>query len=721
MKKLLFGVLTAFGVALGANAAIGTTETTFEKTGDEKTDDTTVSVQDETSLLLTNDYWSDDGKDTGVPTTSKVMKYGTSGGVAKSSENGGFGELGTAGMTTPHGTQYLEIDADSVLLRNNTATLSDQTTSYYIDTMVKFTATDLPDSQMAEEIAEGEAEGEKEKIVVWMYQPSEIPEGSTEIPAPVLKVAAGRVDSVDGNSQASVSPLTYTAIGTYMENKWYRLSVKAINKAFEGAEAVCFVVCIDGKPLTYDKQFYKDGVASIFATPSSMYRSLKGSILPSRVQGNGAKTLTGLGFKGNGAVDNILFSSAAPCDKLIDGSAVMLFKVGEEECATWEEAVNAALTATGDTTIKLLEDNFTDSEGTTTHLKLDFADVTLNADKMVVLNLNGKILTSINGTSIEILGNAKSTGKATVQIVDKVGGANVQGDVFVSTCHAMIGDASENSSDKGVVYGGALSASEGTIKLYKGKFSNDPTVPGEGYEAATVANGYELVKQGDYWTIAKVTLTEYDLTVTVVGEGVASVTVKTNGVVVQDFTSGTPIKVIQDAKVTITTTVADWYKAVDPQEFDMPAESKGVTISTTKIASSDIGDENPAADAGIEDGYFASESATKEEVQNVVRWAIDKGVSIAVVNLMNFESPTTREEAYLLNCANTEDAVTAAKAEFKITVDFVNGEFTPTWPTGYNGNVQKKGATKIGANADWTEVTKDNQGTFKFFRAILTK
>lgn len=865
MKKLLFGVLTAFGVALGANAAETGAETTFEK------GDTTVSVQEDKSLLLTDEnYWSVDGvEETGVATTSKVTAY-TEAGVEKGTANGGFGDV--TGMNTSYGTQYLQIDADSVLLRKNTATLSTETTSYYIDTMVKFTATDLIDEQMEKEIAPGE------KIVVWMYQPSEPLDGSTVIPAPVLKVAAGCVDSVDGNnnSQASVSPLTYTASGTYTENKWYRLSVKAINKAFEGAEAVCFVVCIDGKPLTYDKQFYKDGVASIFATPSSMYRSLKGSILPSRVQGNSAKTLTGLGFKGNGAVDNILFSSAAPCDKLIDGSAVMLFKVGDNEFASWEEAVNAASTATGDTTIKLLTNEFTDSEGTTTHLKLDLSGVALNTDKTVVLDLNGKTLSSISQTSIEILGNAESTGKATVQIVDKVGGATVQGDVIVDTWDAIIGDVSEN--DKGVIYAGTLNAYRSTITLCKGKFVNNPTVPTwEIAAGATVASGYELVNpafEGDYYTIAKstaptttsVTITlgegvasatytigdaqgveikettpvevaigavikvtataatgytaktvedvtvtaetktinvtaarnNYDLTITL-GDGVASATYKLGDAEAVAVVSGTPVSVpyktavtisataaegytlnkITDASfnmpaeaksvsitavpktgaltvtwtdkknitkvvyivdkvetelvsgtavdievgktVTIVATVSGWNKVTGiPEAFAMTAEGKSVTIEVAAIsADTDIGETTKPEDVGITGGDFASAAPT--ELKKVVNWAKDKNVSVADVNAMNFTTPGIKEEAYLLNCANTEDAVTAAKAEFKITsFTLVDGKLTPTLPSGYNGTVREKGTDSISGNTiNWTYVTPENRGQFKFIKAVL--
>lgn len=693
MKKLLFGVLTAFGVALGANAAIGTNETTFE------TDDTTVSVQEDKSLL-TGTYWSVDGKEPGVATTSKVMAYEGSERSLKKTVNSDYGEVTDKGMTNEAGVNYLQIDADSVLLRNNKVTLDG---SYYIDTMVKFTATDLSDKQMEEEIATGE------KIVVWMYK------GEAD-PAPVLKVAGGFVESITSGN--SVSKKTYTAVGSYNEGTWYRLSVKAISDPFKSVSGVVsFVVCINGTPLTYVGYAIATSDISGSLVPKTEYRDFANNLIPSRVQGAGATELAGLGFKGNGAVDNILFSAAAPCNALKDGSKVVFFEVNGKSYVTFQEALTAALASETPATIKLADD--LDFANMTAALSIDWSKVTpFEVATTVVLDLNGKtipVLNETDGTSIDINGGQAKNG--TIKIISSTGNAIVQGLVVATESEVIIGDAND-TVDKGVTYAyadnGMFDGSGFTIKLYKGKFVKKPTAAN-----VTPADGYELVKQGDYWTIAKVTLTEYDLTVTVVGEGVASVTVTTNSVVVQDFTSGTPIKVLQDAKVTITTTVADWYKAVAPQKFDMPAESKGVTISTTKIASSDIGDETPAADAGITEGDFTS--ANKENVQKVVDWAKANNVSLDDVKAMNFKSPGMKEEAYLLNCANTKEAIDAKKANFKITsFTLVDGKLTPTLPSGYNGTVREKGTDSISGNTiNWTYVTPENRGQFKFIKAVL--
>ena len=185
----------------------------------------------------------------------------------------------------------------------------------------------------------------------------------------------------------------------------------------------------------------------------------------------------------------------------------------------------------------------------------------------------------------------------------------------------------------------------------------------------------------------------------------------------QSATSGAEISVEVDKTVTITAVVADWYKAdVSAASFVMTADGKTVTIAAMKIASGDISESTPAADAGITAGDFAN--ATKAEVQNVVSWAQANNVSIADVNAMNFTTPGTKEEAYLLNCANTEAAVTGAKAAFQIPSIKVEGAtVTVGVPTGnYNGTIKIKGKASL-SDTEWTDKAEGH----KFFRAFLTK
>ena len=76
-------------------------------------------------------------------------------------------------------------------------------------------------------------------------------------------------------------------------------------------------------------------------------------------------------------------------------------------------------------------------------------------------------------------------------------------------------------------------------------------------------------------------------------------------------------------------------------------------------------------------------------------------------------------DAFLLNCANTQQAIEEAAAEFKITAITVTGDtvtITPADGADYgNGQIAIEGATSLASPISWHEKTTGDH----FFRATL--
>ena len=144
-----------------------------------------------------------------------------------------------------------------------------------------------------------------------------------------------------------------------------------------------------------------------------------------------------------------------------------------------------------------------------------------------------------------------------------------------------------------------------------------------------------------------------------------------------------------------------------------------------------VNDSTTAASVGINSGAF--KDATGEELGKLLSWAIAKGVSKNVVNVIPpFEDETGNatndvQAAYLLNCEVAE--VATKKGEFKFTPnDFYKLMGSGLGATNleidkedYNGEFVLEGATtlkdEISGKPDWSTAAEAP----KFFRARLTK
>ena len=151
-----------------------------------------------------------------------------------------------------------------------------------------------------------------------------------------------------------------------------------------------------------------------------------------------------------------------------------------------------------------------------------------------------------------------------------------------------------------------------------------------------------------------------------------------------------------------------WIEYTPPAPADWPEDPETEITEDTK-----------PSDLGITEGAFAE--ATTDELRKLAKWAKASGVAFggAAVNAMAFDADgnpaTVFEEAYLLNCAPTAEAVAEAKSEFKFDaivpgeVPFIEGEF--------NGTVKVLGSATLGPDADWTANNKDA----RFYKAVLTR
>ena len=169
---------------------------------------------------------------------------------------------------------------------------------------------------------------------------------------------------------------------------------------------------------------------------------------------------------------------------------------------------------------------------------------------------------------------------------------------------------------------------------------------------------------------------------------------------------------------------------------DKPAEAQllheaipGVFVLETVEATGDadwpedpdveITDDTTPADLAITAGAFAE--ATTDELRKLSKWAKTNKVPYGGtdVNSMAFDKSgnpaTVFEEAYLLNCAPTADAVAAAKALFKFNT-IVPG-VQPVIEGKFNGRVTVLGSESLGPDLEWIP----NNPAAHFYKAVLTR
>ena len=234
--------------------------------------------------------------------------------------------------------------------------------------------------------------------------------------------------------------------------------------------------------------------------------------------------------------------------------------------------------------------------------------------------------------------------------------------------------------------------------------------------AMTLAPGATVrFDQATYWNGSKQKITNGALVMKIYDAEGATVQVSTpdqNNAAFANYkakassTSGGPV--LRATSFARETTTADWMEYT-PAPADWPDDPDTEITSTTT-----------AADLAITSGAFTN--ATPEVLRKLSKWAKANSVpygGVAVNGVAFAESGYTLfEEAYLLNCAPTAEAVAEKKALFRFN-EIIPGTVPSIDATLYNGRVRILGSQTLEGGGTWSDAAED-LATAHFFKAILT-
>ncbi len=231
----------------------------------------------------------------------------------------------TGSLSGTPGDKYLELSTEggtlwrSIKSLGSSADLSDDTLGapqpvgdgLYIDMMVQFTPTeDGTPPELEEDGTPPELEKDEDKLAIWLDV--DMDNNTTN-----LMVKCGSV-----NENYSVTEATFALTGVdaaldVQPGQWYRLTVKAIPDIFnelEGGALPAFCIYLDGQPLKCagGTNPYSESFISQNSSDLSVRDDINaGKIFPSLVSGQGSYeniTLQAVGFKGSGAIDDLVFT-----------------------------------------------------------------------------------------------------------------------------------------------------------------------------------------------------------------------------------------------------------------------------------------------------------------------------------------------------------------------------------------------------------------------------
>ena len=300
MKKLLFALAGAASfAALAADPTPGASDISIVGFENYPADQTVVGYGDDGASG--NSLWTATGDD-----ASLVKAYGGDNAAAPNIKE-------PAPFDGETNTKYLALDTNGSELQREIpaagqAVAADGT---YIDTLVQFTPS---------ESAPTAADLTGAKLAIWLGVENNVTN---------LMVAGGKYthEGLNGDAEPLVVAQTYTLSGTYQPGTWYRLTVKAIaslsddpSYRFPG-----FQILIDGTILTtveasYDadalawltEPFEVEGEPVYTVTPEKAVLLTGKTFIPSADAQRVAATLTSVGFKGTGALDDFVVTTEAP-------------------------------------------------------------------------------------------------------------------------------------------------------------------------------------------------------------------------------------------------------------------------------------------------------------------------------------------------------------------------------------------------------------------------
>lgn len=660
MKKLIATTMT-LAVAFAASADSLAPAMGFESlTAGNGLD---ISKADDGSVISGGSYWATRDSDPQL----NVTAYGQD---AKYSYPLDQPALVTGGP----GNNYLAIETSDpvyrTLLQNpgtpQGATIGD---GIFIDTLVKFTATE---SLEVPDLAGG-------RLAIWLGT-----DADAQVPVTNLYVTAA---AINGNSLVATNFLVSSAIDPAA---WHRLTVRAIGGIgnITAGPLIGFTVFVDGVQVAAQNADYAslvpsaglNSVASSFAAENQLF-----------VGCTTGSSLEAVGFKGTGSVDDIAFTDYAAAPSWAQGSASFTL--------TWDADAIASLTI-GETA-------------------LSAADLALETYDIANANLNPTI---------------------TVSVTYKAGYFGDASQTFTWSASTPTGTVAANKHNftvgvnKYTTFAAALAAASANDTIV---LADDVTESLTSMYEPSVAITIDVA--GHDWTLT-------------IGDAVAF-SASANLVVIDSIGGGSitgtgaPIFGAEEAYVVIGAASGDagitiigqafentFGTSVVKGKFDQANNSKTVDGNPEFKWTTENGSDVTLANSywlvnmgGSSSGSWADASSAANDATAATVWPALAGSTIATANAKKLADWADAQnvafgseilaDAFILNCANTAEAVNAAKAAFKVSISFDEGTPVVTvLPANANYNVTPVVQGKAALSGSWADADYTNH---KFFRAVL--
>lgn len=186
-------------------------------------------------------------------------------------------------------------------------------TTMYVDTLVQFTVT--PDDDTVTPSAD-------DKLMIYLKETKTVKDDETVSYTTNLVVKAGIIDG-DDDGNFWVETNEYTLVCKVVEPyKWYRLTVEMIPNVFssENWEEPCmgFSIKIDGEDCTTGGSFWTAGAEATITDVLSEFGQTAYGRLVIPIKGFGALGLQGVGFAGEGKVDDFVYTSTDPAATVVN-------------------------------------------------------------------------------------------------------------------------------------------------------------------------------------------------------------------------------------------------------------------------------------------------------------------------------------------------------------------------------------------------------------------
>lgn len=189
-------------------------------------------------------------------------------------------------------------------------------TTMYVDTLVQFTVT--PDDDTVTPSAD-------DKLMIYLKETKTVKDDETVSYTTNLVAKAGIIDGdADGSFWVETNEYTLVCSVVVEPYKWYRLTVEMIPNVFseDGWEVPCmgFSIKIDGADCTTGGSFWtgeaEDALIENDALSEFGQTAYERLVIP--ITGFGALRLQGVGFAGEGKVDDFVYTSTDPAATVVN-------------------------------------------------------------------------------------------------------------------------------------------------------------------------------------------------------------------------------------------------------------------------------------------------------------------------------------------------------------------------------------------------------------------